>query len=132
MRDYVDMGATPHDEPCAQVGTPDYEERARVECRAYVEQLHRLATRDYPTTVPAGARIRVKANAHDYGSYFEVVVDFDNDDEAQVEFAYWLEAHAPAHWDDDAKRKLGIAIVCTSDRSDVRCLTTIPAPASAS
>lgn len=38
MRDHLDVGCAPTHEPCAQIGSADYWERARAECRAYIEQ----------------------------------------------------------------------------------------------
>ncbi len=29
MRDFIDIGPTPAEEPCAQLGTPGYEKKAR-------------------------------------------------------------------------------------------------------
>jgi hypothetical protein len=41
MRDYLTLGPTPSDEECAQVGAPDYSERARLECGRFAEQIRR-------------------------------------------------------------------------------------------
>lgn len=104
----VELAATPVDEPCAQVGDPDYGEKARRECRAYVAQLKRIVTAA-GKEVPPGARIVVKTNAHDYGTYHEVAVRFCEDDEEACDFAFWLENNQPATWDDEARAELGLA-----------------------
>ena len=40
--DYINIGPTPHDENCAQVGQEDYHIRGRKECAAYCRQLRRM------------------------------------------------------------------------------------------
>jgi hypothetical protein len=92
MRDFLNIGSTPTDEPCAQIGSPDYYERARIECRAYANQLKRL--------FPFGSFV-VKSFPHDFGTYFEVVAKYDTD-EQEREAAFAAEANSPEHWDADA------------------------------
>jgi hypothetical protein len=36
MREYLTLGPAPCNEDCAQVGQPDYHERAREECRRFI------------------------------------------------------------------------------------------------
>ncbi len=108
MRDYISIGATPSDEECAQVGTPDYPEKSKAECRAFKHQLERTF-RDCPD----GTYFTVKSFPHDFGSYREVVVSYDDDDEESREFAYHVENNAPSTWDDIAKMQLKEA-ECTS------------------
>jgi hypothetical protein len=102
MRDYLDLDTVPCDEPCASVGQPDYSTRARLEARAYVAQLQRA----FPDAVAAGVYFRIKSNPHDFGSYLSVQVVFDDDDEAQTEWAYMIEDELPIAWDDDARNEL--------------------------
>lgn len=101
MRDYVTIGSTPADEDCAQVGSADYSVRARKECAAFVKQLIRQFG-----PPPEGARVHTKGFSHDYGTYHEVVVSFDDDNEAAVEYAYTLESETPLNWDSEAKAEL--------------------------
>jgi hypothetical protein len=102
MKDYLDLDTVPCDEPCASVGQPDYSKRARLEARAYVAQLERA----FPLAVDAGVYFRVKSNPHDFGSYLSVQVVFDDEDEAQTEWAYTIESELPNTWDDDARNEL--------------------------
>ncbi len=94
MREYITLGPTPCDEPCAQVGTDDYEERALRECVRYREQL--LKTFGPP---PEGGRLSVKSFPHDMGSYHELVVWYDSDVEATVDYAFRVENNLPANWE---------------------------------
>lgn len=92
-RDTVYIGSTPCNEDCAQVGAPDYEIRAKEECRRFIALL-----RDTFGPEPEGARLRIKSNPHDFGYYYEVVCDFDPYNEAAAEYAYRCESDAPETW----------------------------------
>jgi len=102
MRDYISIGSTPSDEECAQVGTLDYPEKSKAECRAFKNQLERA----FPN-IPDGTYFTVKSFPHDFGTYREVVVSYDEDDEESREFAYKVEGESPTNWDDEAKKELG-------------------------
>lgn len=87
MIDHISIGSTPSEEDCAQVGSPDYSTRARAECKRYLAAL--IAHYGNP---PDGASLRIKSNPHDFGSYHEVNVYYDDESEKAVEYAYKVEA----------------------------------------
>lgn len=109
-RETIEIGSTPYNEDCAQLGTEGYELRARVECRAFKHQLLRMA-KEAKRDVPPDVRFFVKANRHhDYGVYYELAVSFlDEDDREDArDFALWIEGNLPEHWDAEARAELGI------------------------
>ena len=122
MRDYLDLSAVPADEPCAAVGSDDYAKRARLECRAFVDQLERT----FPDAVAAGVYFRIKSNPHDFGSYLEVQACFDDEDEAQTEWAYTIEAELPWFWDEDARIFLAAEGYETVPRTEFWAMTIDP------
>ena len=93
-RDYIDIGPTPAEEDCAQVGSPDYESRARPECIRFIDLIRRTLGAE-----PARAALRVKSNPHDFGAYLSVVCYYDDDDQESSEYAYRCEEAAPSRWD---------------------------------
>jgi hypothetical protein len=97
--DYIYVGSSPADETCAQVGTWDYSERARAECRALIGQLRRVLGPE-----PEGARLAIKSAAHDFGTYYEVVCYYDDDMAAAVRYAFRCESECPARWDAEARK----------------------------
>lgn len=101
MRDYINIGSSPPEEECAQVGSPGYAERTRVECIAYRDQLRRTLGPE-----PDGAEFRIKSFPHDFGSYLEVVCWFDDSLPDSLEYALECESQGPLQWDDAAKRQL--------------------------
>lgn len=97
----LEIGATPCEETCTQVGTDNYMERATKECRTFIHQLRRLFGKE-----PEGATLFVRACEHDSGTYHEVAVRFDRTNDAASDYAYKIEAECPANWDDAARKEL--------------------------
>jgi len=98
MMDYLYIGSTPHDEDCVQVGSEDYANRARAECRLFALQI----LKHYPE--PENGYLKIKANAHDFGTYYEVVAVYDVEDEESTNWAFDIESDALqvlANWDDE-------------------------------
>lgn len=100
LRETLMLGSSPCNEDCAQTTDPDYVRKAHVECRRYAAQMRRhYATRHAGKECPLD--LRIKGNAHDFGTYYEVAVSFDPADRKQVTAAYWLEGNCPENWDTD-------------------------------
>ena len=81
--DYLSLGPVPAEEDCTQVGERDYYRLARAECERYVELLRHVFGRE-----PDGARFRITRNPHDFGDYLDVVVEYDPNMRAAVEYAF--------------------------------------------
>ena len=92
---------TPHDERCAQVGDPNYSSNSRAEARALINQL--IRENGEP---PSGVSFKITSNPHDFGSYLDVVIRFDEDNEEQSDYAYMIEGAIPDKWDNEAKTEL--------------------------
>lgn len=104
--DYHTLGPTPAEEDCAQMGKDDYQLLARKEGKAYINQLRRL----FPHLLGT-IDFRMKFFPHDFGSYGEVCVIFDNDNEAAVAAMIEVDNNIPSEWDAEARVEMGIA--CT-------------------
>ena len=94
MRDHITIGPVPCEEPCAQVGTPDYQQQACQECTRFIDLLRRTVGEE-----PENAHLEIKSNPHDFGTYYEVVCYFDDDDEEATNYAYRCESEIPSQWD---------------------------------
>ncbi len=105
MREYIELGSTPYEEDCAQVGSIDYSTRARIECREYIAQLTRLFGYKLEGI---NASLWTKAFPHDFGTYHEVVVMFDSNDGEAIDVAIHIENNLPSEWDEVAKSNLRI------------------------
>jgi hypothetical protein len=95
-RDYMHIGPTPADEPCEQLG-PNYDpQKARAECNRFI-----AAIRQTLGTEPEGARLSIKSNPHDFGTYYEVVINYDTDNEEATKYAYRCESDSPTTWPEE-------------------------------
>jgi len=105
MRDCIEIGPTPSGEDCEQLG-PNYDRlKARKECKAFENQLRR-AFPELNGNEKTWTRIR--SENHDFGTYYEVAVSFDSNDEDSIELAFRIESESPEYWDAEAKAELGL------------------------
>lgn len=93
MRSHVEIGSSPAEEECAQVGSPGYVERAMDECRRF-----RALIRARCGVEPRGAYLAIVGHAHDFGTYYEVVCQYDDDCPDAVNYAFRVENEAPTRW----------------------------------
>lgn len=103
MRDYIDLGPTPPLEECAQVGSHNYEQNAKRECQVFIAQLKR----QFPD-LPVGVELKIKGFPHDFGTYYDVVVTYNTDDEQATRAAHMIDEQIPAYWDKEARKELGL------------------------
>jgi len=103
MRDEMYIGSSPIDEKCAQLGTDGYWEKAQKECRAFINQLRRVFGKE-----PGSARLIIKRNPHDFGTYLSVNCYYNDGDEEALDYALRCEGETPENWDDEAREELGL------------------------
>ena len=78
MYDTMQIGSTPYNMDCAQVGSENYDTKSQIECNAFLHQIKRVCGEP-----PQGARLVVKSFPHDFGSYREVCVVYDAENEVE-------------------------------------------------
>ncbi len=100
MKDFINIGSSPCNEDCAQVGSENYSERAIEECYRFIHAIK--ATIGQP---PENASLVVKGFDHDFGRYYEVVCYFNPSDEASQEYAFRCESEAPGEWPEGYRTK---------------------------
>jgi hypothetical protein len=93
MKDYIEIGSSPCDEDCVQLGSEDYTVKALCECKRFINLLRKVFGDE-----PDGARLVIKGFEHDFGRYYEVVCYFDDEKPGSTEYAFKLEANTPATW----------------------------------
>lgn len=89
------LGPAPAEEESAQIGENAYPERAIAECRQFVDAIKRKMG-----DPPSGAVLRIMSAPHELGAYYEVVVEFDTDNDEATRWAYRTDANAPTRWCD--------------------------------
>lgn len=99
MRDSIDFDTVPLNEECTPAGRDPAAERR--EAKALIGQLRRQFGDE-----PAGARLKIKSNPHDFACYLSVECVFNDECEEAAEYAYRIEGEFPANWDSAAKVEL--------------------------
>ena len=103
-KDHVSIGPSPCDETSVQVEPSGAcVEAMLAECKRFLE-----LTRKKMGEEPDGAWLSVKGFPHEFGTYYEVVCNFYDDNEQAVAYAYRCESEAPRTWDDDKPVEKGI------------------------
>lgn len=101
----IEIGPAPCDEDCAAIGKDeDFAARNVAECRAFIHQLRREFGDE-----PEGARLVIRNNPHDFGTYREVACKFEDDNEEAAAYAYKCESDSSTFWDDEACLELAAA-----------------------
>lgn len=97
-RDYVSIGASPCEEDCVQVEpTGAYIGPMKAECRRFLDLIRKKLGPE-----PEGAMLGIKSNPHDFGTYYEVVCYYyDDENEEAAKYAYRCESESPKTWNDD-------------------------------
>jgi len=99
----LSLGPTPSAEECSQVGAKNYDyiKLNKIEVKTYIEQLERMFS-----NIPDGAFFKVQRNIHEFGTYYEAAIKYEDDNEAAVEYAFNVENNTPENWDEIARKSL--------------------------
>jgi hypothetical protein len=92
MQDSISIGCAPCDEDCAQVGEDNYLANAKIECQRFIDLIRKIHGSE-----PLGARLRIKRNQHDMGSYLDVECVYS--DQVSEDYAIKVENNLPARWE---------------------------------
>ena len=99
MREWIDVGPSPTDEPCEQYPDGDPSIATR-EMNALINQIRRVLGHE-----PDGARLGIKRDPS--GGYREVVCFYDTENQAAIDYAFKCESECPEKWDQEARIYLG-------------------------
>jgi|LauGreDrversion4_2_1035121.scaffolds.fasta_scaffold40431_7 hypothetical protein len=98
MRDQFELGTTvPHDEPCFQMGENDFSKFSKIEARALINQIIRIIGNP-----PDRTGLKIISCPHDFGTYYDVAVIYDDDSEESQEWMLKAESGIPCNWDKEA------------------------------
>lgn len=88
------LGPAPCEEEPVQLGHPDYHDLGLRECRRYIAAIRKVCGNE-----PDNARLRVVKEPHDFGSFYDVIVEFDPADPQAVAYAEKVDEHGPVTWE---------------------------------
>ncbi len=100
MKDYISIGTAPIDEDCVQVDSsdPSYIPKMKEECKRYKEFLEKKLP--IPEELKGRVYLSIKRFEHDFGPYFEVVANYDDNDELAENYAVYICDNQPLTWND--------------------------------
>ena len=94
--EYLYLGPIPCEEDAVQI-SQYYDTSEMVK---QVRQFIAMLQERFPNP-PDQAFLAIKREGmHDYGTYFEAVIKYNDDDRDATEYAFFVEANLPARWDD--------------------------------
>lgn len=98
--DQIEIGPAPANENCEQVPyrCPPL---AIAEAETFAQEI-----RFKLGVAPKVTRLFVKANPHDFGTYYTVVCEYDSDNGRAVEYAFRCEREAPTEWSQFGKQTM--------------------------
>ena len=106
MHNEITLGATPSNEPCVSVtANGDYFQAMQAECGIFKRQL----IRQFVCPDHVLAYFKLKTNPHDFGSYMEVILVFEDADLDSSEFANNVEENLPDVWDSTARKEIELS-----------------------
>jgi hypothetical protein len=92
--DLIALGTVPAGEVPAAGSEIDYVGRAFWQCRRFIDLLRHTVGAE-----PEGAKLRVRRSGPDFNAYVEVVVEFDDANQAARAYANRCAREAPTRWD---------------------------------
>lgn len=103
MRDYLYLGEGPAEEDVAQMGAQAYKLVAKAQLVQYRALLRRTYKAETGSDWPESCELAIKAEPHDFGTYYTLVAKYDTEDEAGMKAAFWAEGEGPVYWDQLAR-----------------------------
>lgn len=97
MRDFITFDTAPVDENSIQVNPKtNYLPEMRIEARKYAEFLQKR----FPEYMEYDCNFSIKSQQHDFGTYYETVIYFNDKNEKSISFAFFVERNLPKKWAD--------------------------------
>ena len=91
--DLIALGTVPTGEVPAATSESNYAGRAFWQCRRFIALLRHTVGAE-----PEGAKLRVRRSGPDFNPYVEVVVQFDDANQAARAYAMRCDREAPTRW----------------------------------
>jgi hypothetical protein len=99
----LNLSPTPIAEDCAQVGSDNYYQQSKIETTVFKQQLYRMLEAEFDEVK---VTLLTVGHPHDFGTYKDVEISYNENDEASCDQAFWLESNLPEYWDEEAKQML--------------------------
>ena len=95
MESLIELGQTPSNEICAEVGINNYEIIAKKNCQRFINLLRKTFGPE-----PENTKLKIKQFNNDFGIYYEVVYIYDPNNKTSSNYAFNCEHNAPLNWNE--------------------------------
>ena len=99
MNDYIVIGECPYDEDSLQVGR-DSSIELKKQAQRFADGIKRYYSKKISVFPLNDFAVSIKRNEHDFGTYYDAIVQFNPDNEEAVNLAYEIESQCPVTWDE--------------------------------
>jgi hypothetical protein len=103
-RDYDELslgGTTPWGEICAKVEQDTYYTDGLIEAKVFIDQLKRVFGKPPPSVY-----FKVVSWPYNLGTFYDVVIHYNNMNQDAIDYASRCEAECPKNWDAKARKEL--------------------------
>ena len=106
MKDFIGLGSAPCEEDCVQVSKEfDYMSKMKKECNRFKLDIEKYFE---DLIKESGVVIIIKTFPHDFGSYCDVGISFNNVNKNQYKAALKIEEKCPTTWEELENGKYNI------------------------
>lgn len=99
MKDFLYLGSAPISEDCVQIDqSVNYLPKMIEECYRYADLLRMKFP--IPKELIGKVAYSLKKENHEFGTHYEVIINFDDEDDKAMDFAYNVESNLPEKWED--------------------------------
>ena len=103
MRDTINIGSSPYNEPTIQIKSGvNYLPWSIKEIMIFREQLKR----QFPRLAEFNCYLHIRQHPHDFGTYAQLEINYNSDNEKSRKMAYTVDGEVPAKWDDIAQAEI--------------------------
>lgn len=97
--DYIILGSTPYNEPCAQVESSNYHAALNLEAEHFIPQLQAILLSKFPDSELVIKSKPFTRSTRSKNPFWEIVVYYNPNNADQCEQAFWLDENVPANWE---------------------------------
>ena len=99
MKQFVELGNCPYNEEGVQVSKEEYLEEMSKESLKYIA----LLRKKFFQAIKYNCKFSIKSFQGYFGNYQEVVINYDTEDHNAIRYAFFVDNHLPAKWNNDGE-----------------------------
>lgn len=116
METYELATTVPHGEDCMQLGAENYDKFSNLEADTLIDQIIRQLGQP-----PEGTYFKKIKCPHDFGTYLDIALVYDENDETSEAYFLYVDQNMPEYWDNISEEKLtkeGYPLKCGNNEDE--------------